>query len=324
MTYLAIMAVGLLPFAASGAYASTLRETGQTVLPMVASICAVFTNLIGNYVLIFGHFGAPALGAAGAALATTLSRFVELGVMVFWTHLNLHKNEFARGAYRSFYIPKQLLLQISAKGLPLLCNEFLFSSATAVINQGYTTCGLDVLAAMTITTTVQGLALVAYAGIGSATGIILGQEIGAGKEKAEVMATNVKLHAMAMALAAAAGVVLAALSGIFPLLYNTTDEVRSLATKLILVEAVSMPFGAFGMAAYFCIRSGGKVFTTVLYDGGSKWLFGAALVFLLSRFTSIAIVPLYIIGQLVYNLSRDVVAVLLMRKGDWIHNLVKQ
>lgn len=324
VTYLAIMAVGLLPFAASGAYASTLRETGQTVLPMVASICAVFTNLIGNYVLIFGHFGAPALGAAGAALATTLSRFVELGVMVFWTHLNLHKNEFARGAYRSFYIPKQLLLQISAKGLPLLCNEFLFSSATAVINQGYTTCGLDVLAAMTITTTVQGLALVAYAGIGSATGIILGQEIGAGKEKAEVMATNVKLHAMAMALAAAAGVVLAALSGIFPLLYNTTDEVRSLATKLILVEAVSMPFGAFGMAAYFCIRSGGKVFTTVLYDGGSKWIFGAALVFLLSRFTSIAIVPLYIIGQLVYNLSRDVVAVLLMRKGDWIHNLVKQ
>lgn len=322
-TYLAIMAVGLLPYAGSCAYSSILRETGKPLVPMVASVSAVITNLVGNYVLIYGHFGAPALGAAGAAIATAGSRFVELGIMVFWTHLNLHKNEFARGAYRSFYIPKQLLVQITSKSMPLLCNEVLFSSATAVINQGYTTCSLDVLAAMTITTTVQGLALVAYAGIGSATGIILGQEIGAGKEKAEIMATNVKLHAMAMALAAAAGAVLAACSGVFPLLYNTTDEIRSLATKLIIVEAVSMPFGAFGMAAYFCIRSGGKVFRTVLYDGGSKWIFGAALVFVLSRFTSITIVPLYIIGQLVYNLCRDVVAVLMMRKGDWIQNLVK-
>lgn len=322
--YLAILAVGLLPYAGSCAYSGILRETGKATVPMVASISAVLTNLVGNYVLIFGNFGAPALGVMGAAISTAASRFVEFGIMAFWTHLNLDKNEFARGAYRSFYIPKQLLLQISAKGMPLLCNEFLFSSAAAVINQSYSTCGLDVLAAMTIATTVQGLALVSYAGIGSATGIILGQEIGAGKEKAEVMATNVKLHAMAAGLAAAAGVVLASVAGLFPLMYNTSDAIRSLATKLILVEALSLPFGAFGMAAYFCIRSGGKVLRTVLYDGGSKWIFGAALVFILSRFTAITIMPLYIIGQFVYNVCRDVVAVMMMRKGDWIQNLVKQ
>lgn len=321
--YLAIMAIGLFPFAASGAYSSTLRETGQTVVPMVASVCAVFSNLIGNYVLIFGKFGAPAMGVAGAAVATVLSRFVELGIMVGWTHLNLRKNEFAKGVYRSLYIPKKLLGQIAGKGLPLLFNEVLFSTATAVINQGYTTCSLSVLAAMSIVSTIQGLAQVAYAGIGSATGIILGQEIGAGKEKKDIMATNVKLHAMAMMLAAGAGSLMAAFSGVFPLLYNTTDEVRSLAATLILVESLSMPFGAFCMAAYFCIRSGGKVFTTVLYDGGSKWLFGASIVFILSRFTSITIVPLYMVGQLMYPLCKGIMGVLLMRKGTWIRNLIK-
>ena len=67
---------GLVPYALSQAYASTLRETGETVRPMVASIAAVITNLVLNYLLIFGKFGLPALGAAGAAIATVISRFV--------------------------------------------------------------------------------------------------------------------------------------------------------------------------------------------------------------------------------------------------------
>ena len=87
-SYLNMMLLGLLPFALTNAYASTLRECGQSFVPMVAGIVAVFVNLIGNYILIFGHFGAPAMGVAGAALATVISRFVELAIVVCWTHCN--------------------------------------------------------------------------------------------------------------------------------------------------------------------------------------------------------------------------------------------
>ena len=84
--YLKVMLVGLLPFALSNAYSSTLRETGQTVVPMAAGVTAVFVNLFFNYILIFGKLGAPALGVEGAAWATVISRFVELGVVVTYTH----------------------------------------------------------------------------------------------------------------------------------------------------------------------------------------------------------------------------------------------
>ena len=75
--YLQVMLWGLLPFALSNAYSSTLRETGQTVVPMVAGIIAVFINLIFNYILIFGKFGAPEMGVAGAALGTLIARAFE-------------------------------------------------------------------------------------------------------------------------------------------------------------------------------------------------------------------------------------------------------
>ena len=78
--YMGIMLVGLLPFAVTSAYTSTLRECGQTVVPMVAGIVAVLVNLLLNWVLIFGNLGAPALGISGAAIATVISRFAELAV----------------------------------------------------------------------------------------------------------------------------------------------------------------------------------------------------------------------------------------------------
>ncbi|MBR5903397.1 MAG: polysaccharide biosynthesis C-terminal domain-containing protein, partial [Clostridia bacterium] len=86
--YLLIMLAGILPFALSNAYSSTLRETGQTIVPMLGGIAAIFVNLILNYVLIFGHFGAPKMGVAGAALATVISRYVELAVVAGWSHLH--------------------------------------------------------------------------------------------------------------------------------------------------------------------------------------------------------------------------------------------
>ena len=76
--YLNIMLTGLIPFAVTQVYASSLREYGETKIPMYASIIAIFINLVFNYFLIFGTFGFPRLGVKGAAIATVMSRFVEM------------------------------------------------------------------------------------------------------------------------------------------------------------------------------------------------------------------------------------------------------
>ena len=90
--YLAIMMIGLIPFAIAQTYISTIRETGQTMVPMLSGVAAVVVNLVLDYILIFGVFGAPALGVEGAAIATVIARFVECFIVVFWAHRHLGKN----------------------------------------------------------------------------------------------------------------------------------------------------------------------------------------------------------------------------------------
>ena len=121
--YMLIMTSSLIPFAVCQAYVSTIRETGQTFVPMLASVIAVLTNLVLDYVLIFGLGSIPGYGVAGAATATVISRFVECIIVVGWTHRNTEKNCFIRGAYKSFRIPGNICKDILVKGTPLMLNE---------------------------------------------------------------------------------------------------------------------------------------------------------------------------------------------------------
>ena len=320
--YLMIMLFGLVPFALSNAYSSTLRETGKTFVPMAAGICAVLINLVLNYVLIFGLLGAPAMGVRGAALATVISRYAELAIVVFWTHLNGEKNPFIRGTYRSMHIPAGLLKQIAIKGAPLLVNEFLFASGMAVMNQCYSVRGLEVVAAMNINSTLYNLGSVAYLTMGNVVAIIMGQMMGANHTKAEIQDSHRKLTALSVASCVLFGLILTGISGLFPRIYNTSDTVRGLATQLICVAAAFMPFNAYVHSAYFALRSGGKTFITFLFDSGFVWCLNVPLAFLLSRFTSLSIVPLYF-TCLCTDILKCLVGYFMIRSGRWIQNLTK-
>ncbi len=321
--YLFIMLLGLPAFAMSNVYASTLRETGQTFVPMVGGIIAVFVNLVFNYILIFGHFGAPALGVEGAAIATVLSRYVELVVIALWTHLNSHKNPFIEGVFYSLYIPLDLLKSIVIRGMPLLINEFLWSSGMAILNQCYSTCGLDVVPAMNISSVFYNLGSVVYLSMGNAVGIIMGKLLGASTPEAEVRDSNRKLIALSVSSGVVFGILMAAFSGLFPLLYNTDPQVQQLATKLICVSAFMLPFNSYTNAAYFTLRSGGQTLVTFLFDSCFVWGFCVPLAFCLSRFTAMPILPLYMICQGT-DFIKCAIGAWMIQKGAWIQNLVSK
>ena len=318
--YLRMMLYGFLPFALTQAYASNLKETGNTVVPMVAGIAATLINLVGNYVLIFGHFGAPQMGVEGAALATVISRYAELGIVAGWTHLHPTKHSYIRGAFRSMYIPGKLLGNIIRKGLPLLVNEFFWASGMAIMNQCYSTCGLDVVPAMNIAGTLFQLGSVVFLAMGNSVGIIMGQLLGANTPKAEVQDSNRKLIAFAVVTGGMFGGVIAAFSGIFPEIYNTTETVRHLATALICVNAVMMPFNSYTNATYFTLRSGGQTMVTFLFDSCFVWLVCVPLAFCLSRFTGMPIIPLYAICQGT-DFVKCALGAVMIKQGKWIQNL---
>ncbi len=322
LDYLRVMLWGLVPFALSNAYSGTLRESGQTMVPMLAGVAAVLTNLGLNYVLIFGHFGAPALGVRGAALATVISRVVELAVVAIWTHRNADKYPFIRGAFRSMHIPAGLLKSIFIKGMPLLLNEFLWSSGMAVTNQCYSTCGLDVVPAMNISSVLFNLGSVAFLSMGNCVGIIMGQMLGAGCSEHEVRDTNRKLIAVSVLSGVFFGSLMAAASGLFPRLYNTDQAVRDLATWLILISAAMMPLNSYTNAAYFTLRSGGQTLVTFLFDSCFVWTVCVPLAFCLSRFAGIGIIALYAITQGT-DAIKCAIGAFMIRRGTWIQNLTK-
>lgn len=322
MDYLRVMLFGLLPFALANAYSGTLRETGQTLVPMLAGIGAVLVNLALNYILIFGHFGAPAMGVRGAALATVVSRYTELAIVAVWTHTHAGREPFIRGAYRSLRIPRQLTRQILVKGMPLLVNEALWAGGMAVLNQCYSLRSLDVVAANNIATTIWNVFSVSFLAMGNAVGILIGQKLGAGEPEEEVRSADRKLIAFSVVFCLAFGVCLAALADVFPRIYNTTDTVRGLAASFMRVSALFMPFFAYTNAAYFTLRSGGKTLVTFLFDSCFVWCVCVPLAFCLSQYTALPIVPLYFVCQAT-EVLKCFLGGYMLRRGSWIQNIVK-
>ncbi len=318
--YLMVMLVGLIPFCIVQTYASTLRETGETVLPMFAGIVAVFVNLIFNYILIFGHFGAPRMGVTGAAVATVIARFVETAIIVFWTHKRKDKNRFAEGAYKSLAIPMSLVKQICVKGTPLMINEALWSAGMAILLQCYSIRGLEVVAGVNIASTVANLFNVVFMSLGSSVAIIIGQLLGAGKME-EAMDQDCKLLFFSVAVCVVIGGVLALLSPLFPELYNTEASVKRLAAQFICIEALCMPMNAFAHAAYFTLRSGGKTVITFLFDSVFTWVVSVPLAFCFSRFTLLPVVMVYLFVKLA-DIIKCVIGYILIKKGVWMQNIV--
>ena len=320
--YLHIMLIGLVPFVLTQCYAGTLRESGQTVLPMVAGIVSVLFNLGCNALLIFGLLGFPALGSAGAAIATVIARFVELAIILLWTHLHPQKCPFIVGAYRSMRIPKELFFRILRKTLPLMINETLWAGGMALLSQAYSVHGYDVVAADNICRTISNVFNVSFMALSTAIGIIVGQLLGANK-KEEAVDTDRKLILFGIVICVFVGGALTAVASIFPRIYNTTEDIRALAAKFIVIVGLCMPINSLASACYFTLRSGGKTLITFFFDSFYVCVLTVPLAMLLTHVFGVAIVPLYLICQLV-DLGKCAVGVILIKKGIWIHNIVEE
>ncbi len=318
--YLYIMLIGLVPSAMVQVYASTLRETGETVIPMKAGAVAVIVNLVFNYILIFDHFGFKGLGVAGAAIATVLSRFVEITIILLWVRSHKDKTPFFKGLYRSLKLPRELVKTVSVKGLPLLVNEALWSLGMTMLLQCYSVRGLEVVAAVNIANVIANIFNIVFIALGDAIAIIVGQLLGAGKMK-EAEDTDTKLLFFSTVLCSFFGALLFFTAPLFPLMYNTEPEVRALATTFIRAIGLCLPLHAFIHGTYFTLRSGGKTFITFIFDSAYMWGVTVLIAFCLTRFTLLPISLIYIIVQ-VSDIIKASIGLILLKNKIWINNIV--
>lgn len=318
--YLLIMLLGLPPFMMVQIYSSTLRECGQTLVPMKAGIVAVFVNLALNYLLIYGKFGFPALGVQGAAIATIVSRYVEASIVLIHTHRHADINPFVKGLYSTLKVPLHLTKKIFIKGTPLLLNETLWGAGMAMLAQCYSVRGLNVVAAQNISNTINNVFNIVFIALGDSVAIVVGQLLGAGKMK-EARDTDTKMIAFSVFCCTCVAVVMLVFAPLFPLAYNTNNDARELATRFIMISAVFMPQGAFLHASYFTLRSGGKTIITFLFDSVFIWCVSVTIAYTLSRFTALPVTVVFTCVQL-GDLIKCIVGFILVKKGVWLQNIV--
>nr|MBQ6241500.1 MATE family efflux transporter [Lachnospiraceae bacterium] len=320
--YLKLILIGLIPHCITQALSGTLRETDKGIPPMAAGVSAFTVNLILNYVLIFGHFGAPRLGVTGAAIATVVSRFVELTVVAVWTMRHKALNPFIVGAFRNFRVPLELAGRILKKGLPLMLNETLWAGGIAFLEQCYSLRGLHVVAACNINNTFFDVFAVGFISSGVAIGIITGQELGAGRIR-EARENAPKMIVFSALLGVVIGAVYFAAAHFLPYLYNTTEDVQRLATSLMIASALFFPTEGILNCCYFIVRAGGKTMITMLTDSGLLWGVQVSTAFFISRFTDMPIVPFYTLVQSLIVI-KGIVGLLFVRQGKWAVSLVKE
>lgn len=320
LEYLSIMVVGLIPFAINQSYATNIKETGQTLIPMIASFVAVGTNAVLDYLLIFGIGPFPKLGVMGAALATVIARYIEAIIVIVWAHTHAKQNQYLKGAYVGFGVPGQELKAILIKGFPLMMNEVLWAAGMTAVTQCYSVRGLSVVAGLNIATTITNLFNIVYLQLGACISIVVGQYLGAGKLEEAKDADN-KMIAFSVFCCIIMAAVMLVVGRFFPAIYNTSEEIKKLATSFIAVSAMIMPFCSFSHASYFTLRSGGKTFVTFLFDSVFTWVIVVPTAFVLAHYTGLGIVSIYFFVQAT-EMIKVIIGYCMVRSNVWLVRMV--
>ncbi len=320
--YLAIMLFGLVPFAMGQTYVSSIRETGHTLIPMLAGFVAMITNLVFDILLIFGVGPFPKLGVQGAAIATVLARVIECMIVIIWTHSHKQKNPYIIGAFKSIYIPKNILKDIFIKGTPLMLNEMFWATGMTTIVQCYAVRGLEVVAALNISSTITNLFNIVYLQLGGCISIIIGQLLGAGKLE-EAKETNRKLIFFNVMCCIGVAFVMMAVGRWFPNIYATEESIKELARTFIVISAVVMPLNAFCHCTYFTLRSGGKTVVTFLFDSVYTWVLVIPIATLLAKHTTLSIVWVFFFVQSL-EFVKAIIGFFMVKSGVWLQNIVEE
>ena len=322
MAYLRIMLIGLIPFALSQTYASSLRETGATVLPMGASLIAVFTNLVFNWLLIFGRLGFPRMGVEGAAVATVISRFAELTILIVASHTQKSRYPFLTGLYRTMRVPLDLVRKVVRTGLPLLFNESFWALGMAMITQAYSVRGLAVVASQNISGTISNLFWVVFISMGNAIAIMAGHSLGAERiDEARQTVRRIIVFGLLTCVVMGSAMFLAA--PLITSLYNTTDTVRGLAVDFLRISACCMFIFCFAHCSYFALRAGGRTAITLVFDSGFTCLIEVPLAMALVHWTALDIRLIYTLCT-VSEILKCILGYILLKTDIWTRNLVAQ
>ena len=320
MGYLKYVRWTYLLFAASQILLTGMRSVEKVRIGMYASFISLGVNVVLNYIFIFGKFGAPAMGAAGAALATLISRLVEFGiafgyVMFADTRLGFRIKDLP-------YTSKNLWKDFFRYGAPVIAGWVVWGINTAFQGAIVGSMGPNVTAAVSIYSNCFSMSGVILSGISGAAGIITGQLVGAGEvEKVKNHARIIQLVLLGVGLFGC--LVINLIKGWFIGLFNVSGETVTIARQIL----TSFSFLFIGT----CVQ-GHALGSTVKPGGDTKFVFINDTIFVFGF-----VIPMAILCRYVWNLAPWIVFTVLrsdevlkwpvafikINSFNWIKNLTR-
>lgn len=316
--YLMIIGAGFLPRAVSLLYATLLRCRGYASAPLYATGCNAVLDTELSYVLIFGKFGLPCMGVAGAAAATVAAQVVEcLVILLFYRHMQ--RKEVLRMPF-SLAMGRERWRQYGSILAPILVCEFFWSLGENVYGAVYGHIGTDACAAMTLIGPVVTLFMGLMGGVSQAAGILTGKRLGAREyDAAYAQAKHMFWYGVWGSAALSLAVVLT--RDVYVSIFQVEDAVKDMAGQLLLVFAVFAPVKVENMIlGGGIVRSGGKTGYIMMVDLIGTWVFGVPLALLSAFAFRLPIAPVYFCLSL-EECVRLAVTVYIFRKKVWMQGL---
>jgi putative MATE family efflux protein len=320
--YLRIVSFTLVPMALSAAIGTSFREIARPVVPLIISAAATLVNTAGNWFLIYGSLGAPRLEVAGAALATVIARIFE--VVVFLVYLRKAKPAFFVGFTRILHIHRRLVRQILSRSGMIFLSELSWVSSETIMTALYNgRGGAEVVAGMAAGWTIANIFFLLFGGIWTATTVIIGGNLGAGKlDTARAQARWIKSGSVAAGiLIALLGALVSAL--LIPLVFsNLTADARRISLGLIFVILAYMPIWSLLNAQFAISRSGGDAAMGMYTDLSVNTLLFIPGAFILALGTSLHPVAMFGILKLT-DFVKIFIARHFLNKERWVRNLTR-
>ena len=277
-SYLAIAAISYPITAVTNVYISLLRGVNQVKAPVVVTLISICIKVTLNYILIFGHFGVPALGVQGEAIATLIARIFECTCILSIVYFE--KGPAAAKFKELIAFNTEFVKLYFSTVSTVIVNEFMWGLGVTMYSLVYGRMGDEAVAAITITQTVEQITTVIFQGISAATAVILGNELGANKLE------DAKIHAkyfiiLQFIFALIMGIICFFMKAPLIGLFNVTDIVGIAISKCLIVFILYLPFRMFNLVNIVGIlRSGGDTKAALMLDITGVWIVGIPLAYL--------------------------------------------
>lgn len=318
--YVRIGAPCFLCIAINVPFTAALRVSEQASIPLRNSSIAFFGNTFLNYVFIFGKFGCPAMGVAGAALATVFCRVIEVSLTLFAVFAR--KNVIAAPLREFFGWNRQFVVRVVKNCIPTTINETMWAAASAAYNAAYGHMSVTAFAAVQAGNTVLNLFTMAIYSLGDGMMILVGQELGRRCfDRAYHMAKEIVK--VGLVVGSAAGLLLCLLSGAISGLFNFTPNGIDTLQKILIIYGVIMVVKLYnGIHVTGTLRAGGDTKFAMAAELGTMWLIGVPLVYLGALYLKL---PVYWV--VLMSMAEEVVKAIIMTwrffSKKWVNNVIR-